>query len=54
MTDKPANGLYEPRFEHGSCGFGLIANVDDLPSHWVVKPKAADLSSLIESLRQAA
>jgi len=25
-----------------------------LPKFWVVKPKAAELSSLIESLRQAA
>ena len=28
--------LYRPEFEKGSCGFGLIANMDDEASHWLV------------------
>ncbi len=46
MTDKFANGLYEPRYEHDSCGFGLIANLDDLPSHWVVATAISALARL--------
>jgi glutamate synthase (NADPH/NADH) large chain len=26
-------GLYRSAFERDSCGFGLIANLDDRPSH---------------------
>ncbi len=37
MTKQIAKTLYNPEFERDSCGFGLIANLDDLPSHWVVK-----------------
>ena len=29
-------GLYDPAFEHDSCGFGVIANVDGKASAWVV------------------
>ncbi|MDH3350293.1 MAG: hypothetical protein OEM51_01995, partial [Gammaproteobacteria bacterium] len=36
MTERQAAGLYDPAFERDSCGFGLIANLDDMPSHWVV------------------
>jgi glutamate synthase (NADPH/NADH) large chain len=32
----PSPGLYRPAFEKDSCGFGLIANMDDKPSHWLV------------------
>ena len=28
--------LYSPDFEQDSCGFGLIAQLDDKPSHWLV------------------
>ena len=35
-VQRDAAGLYDPSFERDSCGFGLIANLDDLPSHWVV------------------
>jgi len=37
MTTKQAKGLYDPSFERDSCGFGLIANLDDTPSHFVVE-----------------
>jgi len=49
--------------ENAAAGFGLTASVgreilDDfrsyLPKFWLVKPKAADLESLIDSLRRAA
>ena len=41
-----ASGLYEPAFDRDSCGFGLIANLDDLPSHWVVQTAIAALARL--------
>jgi glutamate synthase (NADPH/NADH) large chain len=46
MTERIATGLYDPAFERDSCGFGLIANLDDLPSHWVVKTAIAALTRL--------
>jgi glutamate synthase (NADPH/NADH) large chain len=36
MTERLTTGLYDPAFERDSCGFGLIANLDDNASHWVV------------------
>ena len=46
MTERIATGLYDPAIEHDSCGFGLIANLDDLPSHWVVKTAISALTRL--------
>jgi glutamate synthase (NADPH/NADH) large chain len=46
MTEQQATGLYDPAFERDSCGFGLIANLDDLPSHWVVETAIAALTRL--------
>jgi glutamate synthase (NADPH) large chain len=46
MTDREANGLYDPAFERDSCGFGLIANLDDMPSHWVVATAISALARL--------
>lgn len=37
MTKQSTTGLYDPSFERDSCGFGLIANLDDNASHWVVE-----------------
>ena len=31
-----SQGLYRESFEKDACGFGLIANMDDKPSHWLV------------------
>ena len=39
-------GLYQPEFEKDSCGFGLIANIDDKPSHWLVKTSIEALARL--------
>ena len=46
MTKKPASGLYDPSFERESCGFGLIANLDDQASHFVVETAVAALTRL--------
>jgi glutamate synthase (NADPH/NADH) large chain len=42
----PADGLYDPSFERDSCGFGLIANLDDKPSHWVARTAISALARL--------
>ena len=46
MTERFANGLYDPAFDRDSCGFGLIANLDDLPSHQVIDTAIAALGRL--------
>ena len=51
MTERIASslgkrGLYDPAFERDSCGFGLIANLDDIPSHWVVETAISALARL--------
>jgi glutamate synthase (NADPH/NADH) large chain len=45
-VQRGAAGLYDPAFERDSCGFGLIANLDDLPSHFVVQTAIAALARL--------
>ena len=42
----PDTGLYRDEFERDSCGFGLIANMDDQPSHWLVATAIQALSRL--------
>src|ERR1700742_4337248 len=32
----PDTGLFKESYERDSCGFGLIANLDDQPSRWLV------------------
>ncbi|MES1926347.1 glutamate synthase large subunit [Salinisphaera sp. T31B1] len=39
-------GLYSPEFEKDACGFGLIANMDDKPSHWLVETTIGALERL--------
>jgi glutamate synthase (NADPH/NADH) large chain len=46
MTERQATGLYDPAFERDSCGFGLIANLDDMPSHWVVETAISAITRL--------
>jgi glutamate synthase (NADPH) large chain len=51
LEDKPMSigeeqGLYREAYEKDSCGFGLIANLDDTPSHWLVKTAIASLNRL--------
>ena len=39
-------GLYQPAFEKDSCGFGLIANIDNQPSHWLIETSISALARL--------
>ncbi len=39
-------GLYDPSFEKENCGFGLIAQMDDQPSHWLVQTAIQSLSRM--------
>ena len=39
-------GLYRPEFEKDNCGFGLIANLDNQPSHWLIKTSIYALARL--------
>ncbi len=39
-------GLVRPSYERDSCGFGLIASLDDQPSHWVVQTAISSLNRL--------
>jgi len=39
-------GLYRPAYERDSCGFGLIASLDDTASHWVLKTAISSLNRL--------
>ncbi len=40
------NSLYSPTFERDNCGFGLIANMDDKPSNWVIQTSIEALNRL--------
>ena len=46
MANQPKTGLYDPSFERDSCGFGLMANLDDQASHYVVETAIAALARL--------
>ena len=46
MTEENGKSLYDPAFDRDSCGFGLIANIDDKESHWVVETAIAALARL--------
>ncbi|MPQ76275.1 glutamate synthase large subunit [Hydrogenovibrio sp. JE_KL2] len=39
-------GLYSPEFERENCGFGMIAQMDDQPSHWAVKTAIESLGNM--------
>jgi hypothetical protein len=38
--------LYHPDFEQDSCGSGLITQLDDKPSHWLVETAISSLAKL--------
>ncbi|MBV8308105.1 MAG: glutamate synthase large subunit, partial [Gammaproteobacteria bacterium] len=42
----PARGLCKDSYERDSCGFGLIASLDDAPSHSLVRTAIASLNRL--------
>src|SRR5438270_3117598 len=33
----PAAGLYVPAYEHDACGVGLVARLDNQPTHEVIR-----------------
>src|SRR5580698_9331775 len=39
-------GLYRSAYEKDSCGFGLIASLDDQASHWVLQTAISSLNRL--------
>ena len=41
-----SSGLYKDSYERDSCGFGLIASLDDAPSHWLVSTAISSLNRL--------
>jgi glutamate synthase (NADPH/NADH) large chain len=43
---KLKNSLYSPTFERDNCGFGLIANMDDKPSSWIIDTSIEALNRL--------
>ena len=46
MGHKLKNSLYSPTFERDNCGFGLIANMDDKPSSWIIDTSIEALNRL--------
>ena len=46
MTALQATGLYDPAFEHDSCGFGLIANIDGKASALLVDQAFSALAKM--------
>jgi glutamate synthase (NADPH/NADH) large chain len=45
-TPMSTQGLYKEDYERDSCGFGLIASLDDQPSHWLVRTAMTSLNRL--------
>ena len=41
-----SGGLYRPEFEKDNCGFGLIAQMDGEPSHWLISTAISALARL--------
>jgi glutamate synthase domain-containing protein 2/glutamate synthase domain-containing protein 1/glutamate synthase domain-containing protein 3 len=41
-----AVGLYDPRFEHDACGVGMVARLDNVPTHEVVRKAITALENL--------
>src|ERR1700735_176196 len=46
MSTPSNRGLVREAYERDSCGFGLIASLDDNPSHWLVQTAIASLNRL--------
>lgn len=46
MNTSPAPGLYSPAFERDSCGFGLVARLDDRPQRAIVDAALVALDRL--------
>ena len=46
MASTHTRGLLDPRLEHDSCGFGLIAQLDNQPSRWLVDTALSSLARM--------
>src|SRR5580765_2916208 len=46
MLQQCANTLYDASFEHDSCGFGLIANIDGKAGAWLVDQAFSTLAKM--------
>jgi glutamate synthase domain-containing protein 2/glutamate synthase domain-containing protein 1/glutamate synthase domain-containing protein 3 len=46
MQPPKAVGLYDPRFEHDACGVGMVARLDNQPTHEVVSRAIQALKNL--------
>ena len=46
MSTQSNRGLVREAYERDSCGFGLIASLDDKPSHWLVQTAISSLNRL--------
>src|ERR1700719_4739752 len=42
----PPSGLHQDAYERDGCGFGVIACLDDAPSHWLVRTAMTSLNRL--------
>jgi glutamate synthase domain-containing protein 1 len=45
-TQPKAVGLYDPRFEHDACGVGMVARLDNRPTHEVIEQALEALENL--------
>src|SRR5215831_2294723 len=41
-----AVGLYDPRFEHDACGVGMVARLDNQPTHEVISRSITAVENL--------
>ena len=46
IADLIKGGLYQPEFEKENCGFGMIANLEETPSHKLLKSSIVALTRL--------
>jgi glutamate synthase domain-containing protein 2/glutamate synthase domain-containing protein 1/glutamate synthase domain-containing protein 3 len=46
MQPPKALGLYDPRFEHDACGVGMVARLDNRPTHEVIARAITALKNL--------
>lgn len=47
LNHKMKQGLYDPQFEHDSCGVGFIVNVDGTSSHDIISDGLSILKNLV-------
>jgi len=47
MTIIKKQGLYDPRFEHDSCGVGFVANINGTQTHEIIRDGLSILKNLI-------